>query len=74
MLITLPNALGDAATNMAIDSSLLESIPSGTAVFRHYGWTEPSFTFGYTQRYKEVQPTTTVDSQHRHVVLVVDIE
>ncbi|WP_269526333.1 lipoyl protein ligase domain-containing protein [Coraliomargarita parva] len=49
MLITLPNAYGDAATNMAVDASLLESLPRKTAVFRHYGWVEPAMTFGYAQ-------------------------
>lgn len=57
MLIALPNAIGNAATNMAVDASLLESIPEGTAIFRHYGWTEPAFTFGYAQAYKEVIQT-----------------
>jgi lipoate-protein ligase A len=54
-LILLPNAFGDAATNMAIDASLLDTLPPGIAAFRHYGWTEPAITFGYTQRLAEVQ-------------------
>lgn len=54
MLITIPNAFGDAATNMAIDAALLETLPPATAVFRHYGWTEPALTFGYSQHYREV--------------------
>jgi lipoate-protein ligase A len=54
MLIALPNAFGDAATNMAIDTALLESLPTGLAVFRHYGWTEPAATFGYAQAYASV--------------------
>lgn len=54
-LVLLPNAFGDAATNMAIDASLLDALPPGIAVFRHYGWTEPAITFGYTQRLAEVQ-------------------
>lgn len=57
MLILLPNAFGDAATNMAIDASLLYTLPTGIASFRHYGWTEPAITFGYTQRFAEVQAT-----------------
>jgi len=57
MLILLPNAFGDAATNMAVDASLLYTLPSGIAAFRHYGWTEPAITFGYTQRIAEVQAT-----------------
>ena len=54
MLITLPNAFGDAATNMAIDAALLETIPEGQMTFRHYGWTEPAITFGYSQHHREV--------------------
>ena len=58
MLISMPNAFGDPATNMALDAALLATIPEGTAVFRHYGWTEPSCTFGYSQRYAEVAAHT----------------
>lgn len=54
MLIALPNAFGDAVTNMAIDAALLESLPESLAVFRHYGWTEPAATFGYAQAYASV--------------------
>jgi len=55
MLVTLPNAYGDAATNMAIDAALLRTVPKQIALFRHYGWTEPTVTFGYSQSYAEVQ-------------------
>lgn len=41
---------------MAVDASLLKSLPSGVTVFRHYGWIEPAVTFGYTQRYSEIEP------------------
>lgn len=41
---------------MAVDASLLESLPSGVAVFRHYGWIEPAITFGFTQRYTAIEP------------------
>lgn len=54
MLIQLPNAFGDAATNMAIDATLLETIPEGLAIFRHYGWLEPAATFGYAQPHATV--------------------
>ena len=54
MLIALPNAFGDAATNMAIDAALLAHMPVGLAAFRHYGWLEPAATFGYTQQYHKV--------------------
>ncbi len=40
---------------MAVDASLLYTLPTGIAAFRHYGWTEPAITFGYTQRSADVQ-------------------
>lgn len=58
MLIPLPNAYADAADNMAIDLSLLQTVPKAAATFRHYAWVEPTITFGYTQPYKEVQDST----------------
>lgn len=58
MLIALPNAYGDAATNMAIDAAILEGLPKGLAVFRHYGWLEPAVTFGYGQSYESVAAIT----------------
>ncbi|MFP4069868.1 MAG: lipoyl protein ligase domain-containing protein, partial [Opitutales bacterium] len=54
MFATLPNAYGDAATNMAVDAALLQSLPEGVAVLRHYGWIEPSLSFGYAQPYAQV--------------------
>lgn len=55
MLIELPNTFGDGANNMAVDSALIETLPSGIAVFRHYGWTEPTISFGYTQKFLAVR-------------------
>lgn len=57
MLVQLPNTFGDAPNNMAIDAALLEALPENLALFRHYGWTEPAATFGYPQRYSDVQST-----------------
>ena len=57
-LLLLPNAYGNAATNMAVDASLLYTLPKGIAAFRHYGWSEPAISFGYTQRYAEVSTHT----------------
>lgn len=54
MLIALPNAFGDATTNMAIDATLFANMPEGLAAFRHYGWLGPAFTFGYSQHYHKV--------------------
>lgn len=58
MLVILPNAFGEAAANMAIDAALLETLPEESAVFRHYAWTEPAITFGYSQHYAEVAAAT----------------
>ncbi|MEM8868068.1 MAG: hypothetical protein AAGC73_07340 [Verrucomicrobiota bacterium] len=54
MLIELPNAFGDATTNMAIDAMLLAKMPAQHVAFRHYGWLVPTITFGYTQTYSEI--------------------
>lgn len=49
----------DAAYNMALDEALLESVSRlGKAVLRFYGWTEPAATFGYFQKYSEVEAAT----------------
>lgn len=58
-LFVLPNTSANAATNMAIDASLLVSVPEESAIFRHYGWTEPAITFGYTQRINEIKTVVT---------------
>lgn len=44
------------AFNMALDDALLEAVPRlGQAVLRFYGWTEPAATFGYFQKFAEVE-------------------
>lgn len=40
---------------MAIDADLLATARPGEVVWRTYGWSVPSWTFGYTQRWEEVQ-------------------
>jgi lipoate-protein ligase A len=47
------------AVNMALDEALLEAV-SGLQqpVLRFYGWTEPAATFGYFQKYAEVERAT----------------
>ncbi|MGA2029209.1 MAG: lipoate--protein ligase family protein [Verrucomicrobiota bacterium] len=49
----------DAAFNMAMDEALLESVSKlGKPVLRFYGWTEPAATFGYFQKFSEVERAT----------------
>jgi lipoate-protein ligase A len=44
---------------MALDEALLETMPRlGTPVLRFYSWTEPAASFGYFQRYSEVEQMT----------------
>lgn len=46
----LPPRSDSAATNMATDFLLLQHYPAPAhARFRHYGWTRPAVTFGYSQ-------------------------
>jgi lipoyl(octanoyl) transferase len=47
------------AWNMALDEALLEAAPRlGQPVLRFYGWTEPAASFGYFQRFAEVERAT----------------
>ena len=49
----------DPAFNMALDEALLEAASRlGQPVLRFYGWTEPAATFGYFQKYAEVERAT----------------
>lgn len=44
---------------MALDEALLEAMPRiGTPVLRFYSWTEPAASFGYFQKYSEVERMT----------------
>ncbi len=44
-----------AARNMAVDTILLEEADRiGKVILRFYGWREPAFTFGYSQRWEAV--------------------
>lgn len=44
---------------MALDEALLEAMPRlATPVLRFYGWTEPAASFGYFQKYSDVERMT----------------
>lgn len=48
-----------SAYNMALDEALLEAMPRlGQPVLRFYGWVEPAATFGYFQKFAEVERVT----------------
>ena len=55
----LQSGPGDYAFNMALDEALLEAAPRlGRPVLRFYGWTEPAASFGYFQKYAEIERMT----------------
>ena len=55
----LQSGPGNPAFNMALDEALLEaSAHVGKPVLRFYDWTEPAATFGYFQKYADVERVT----------------
>lgn len=55
----LNSGAGAAAFNMAVDDTLLETVAQfGQPVLRFYGWVEPAATFGYFQKFSEVEQAT----------------
>jgi len=57
--LLLPQRRNAADYNMALDEALLQSVSIlGCPVLRFYGWLEPSATFGYAQRYVEIEKLT----------------
>lgn len=57
--LLLNSGLCAPAFNMALDDALLEAMPRlQQPVLRFYGWTEPAVTFGYFQKFAEVQRST----------------
>jgi len=58
-LLVLRSPAGAAAHNMAVDEALLLNANSARApVLRFYSWTEPAASFGYFQRYADVELLT----------------
>ena len=50
---------GNYAHNMAMDQSLLENAAvAGYPILRFYSWTEPAASFGYFQKYAEIEQVT----------------
>src|SRR5438132_1073354 len=57
--LILNSGKGDAAFNMALDETLLENAArAGKPVLRFYGWTEPAASFGYFQKFSDVERAT----------------
>jgi hypothetical protein len=57
--LLLNSGPGAPAFNMALDEALLEAVSRlDRPVLRFYGWTEPAATFGYFQKYAEVERAT----------------
>jgi lipoyl(octanoyl) transferase len=55
----LRSGRGEAGFNMALDEALLHAAARlGRPVLRFYGWTEPAASFGYFQRYAEIERLT----------------
>jgi lipoate-protein ligase A len=49
----------DSAFNMALDEVLLEAMPRlRRPVLRFYGWTQPAASFGYFQKFAEIERLT----------------
>jgi len=55
----LKSGPGHYAFNMALDEALLHAAPRlGRPVLRFYSWTEPAASFGYFQKYGEIEQMT----------------
>ena len=55
----LESGRGNCAFNMALDEALLQGAARlGRPVLRFYSWTEPAASFGYFQRYAQVEQMT----------------
>jgi lipoate-protein ligase A len=57
--LLLGSGPGEAAFNMALDEALLEAMPRlQKPALRFYGWTEGAASFGYFQKFAEIERTT----------------
>jgi len=57
--LLLQSGAGEPAWNMALDAALLQSAAqTGKPILRFYSWTQPAATFGYFQKYSEVEKLT----------------
>ncbi len=57
--LLLQSGAGAAAWNMALDETLLESSPQiAKPILRFYSWTEPAASFGYFQKFSELERAT----------------
>ena len=57
--LLLQSGSGNYAWNMALDEALLEfSAQLGKPILRFYSWTEPAASFGYFQKFSEVEKMT----------------
>src|SRR6201996_736493 len=57
--LSVASGLGSAAFNMAMDEALLEAMPRVlNPVLRFYGWTENAASFGYFQKFSDIERAT----------------
>ena len=57
--LLLSSGIGAPAFNMAMDEALLESAARlGQPSLRFYGWAEPAASFGYFQKFTEIEQAT----------------
>jgi lipoyl(octanoyl) transferase len=57
--LLLNSGKGEAAFNMALDEALLEAmVRLKHPVLRFYSWTEPAASFGYFQKFSDVERAT----------------
>lgn len=53
-MILFQHIIGTPAENMATDFWMLEHFCSPHILFRHYDWSMPAYSFGYSQKYEDV--------------------